>query len=157
PFDDFVEMRLALEILGRQLPDLAEGRVVELEAPVAAEDGDRLVEIVERLALNLDERVVRALQGQLVGDVLIDAGEAAEGMRRDDEAQGWVVGEVEQLLLWLDQRGEHGELRLLEGAEIGVFRQAPALAQPLQHLAQRRLTGEPVLLEAPQRAERSVV
>ena len=63
---------------------------------------------------------------------------------------------MQQLLLRLDQRGEHGELLALEGAEIGVFRDAPALAQPLQHLVEVGLGGEPVLLEPPQLREGGV-
>ena len=47
-----------------------------------------------------------------------------------------LVGQMHQLLLRLDQRGEHAELLPLEGAEIGGFRDAPALAQPLQHLVE---------------------
>ncbi len=71
-------------------------------------------------------------------------------MRRDDEAERALVGQVQQLLLRLDQRGEHGELLALEGAEIGVLGDAPALAQPLQHLVERRLGGEPLVFQPPE-------
>ncbi len=77
-------------------------------------------------------------------------------MGRDDEAQGALVRQMQQLLLRVDQRGEHRELLLLEGAEIGVFRDPPPLAQPLQHLAEVGLGRKPVLFEPPQRAEGGV-
>ncbi len=38
-----------------------------------------------------------------------------------------------------------------------MFGDAAALAQPLEHLAQGRLAGEPILLEPPQRAKGGVV
>ncbi len=137
--DDLADMRLALAVTLRQLPHLRVGGIGKLQAAVAAEHGHRLVEIVERLALHLDHRVVGPLERELVGDLLVDEGEAAEGMGRDDQAERAVVRQVQQLLLRLDQRGEHTELLALEGAEIGVFGDAPALAQPLQHFVQRRL------------------
>src|SRR5205085_4686873 len=147
--DNVADMRLALEILGAELPDLAIGRVRQLEAAVAAIDGDRLVEIVERLALDLDQGIVQALEGKLVGDVLVDEGEAAERVGRNEVAQGSLVGQMKQPLIRLDERIEHGELLLLEGAEVGVFRNAPALAQALENLAEARLGGKPFLLEPP--------
>src|SRR6516164_5626650 len=60
---------------------------------------------------------------------------------------------MHQLLLWLDQRGEELQSLALEGAEIRTFRYAPALAQALQNVAERRLAGEPFRLEPPQRGE----
>ena len=67
-----------------------------------------------------------------------------------------LVGQMQQLLLRLDQRGEHRQLLPLEGAEIGGFRDAPALAQPFQHLVERRLGREPILLE-PHSAAKAVL
>ncbi len=148
--DDVADMRLAREIGGRELPHLRIGRVRQLEAPVAAEHGDRLVKVVERLALHLDQGVVGSLERELVGDILVDEGDPAERMRRDDEAQRALVRQMQQLLLRLDQRGEHGELLPFEGAEIGVLGNAPSLAQPLEHFIERRFGDEPVLLEPPQ-------
>lgn len=150
-------MRLARDVLRAQPPDLRPGRVGKLQAAVAAEDRDALEEIVERLALHLDEGVVRAFEREPVGDVFVEEGEAAERVRRDDHPQGPIVGQMEQLLLRLKERREHLLLLPLEGAEIGVFGQPPALAQPLEHLVERGLGAEKVLFEAPERGEGGVV
>ncbi len=70
-------MRLALEIGLGQRPDLAVARIVQLEPSIAAEQRNTLVQIVERLALHLDQGVVRAFESQPVGDVLIDEQQSA--------------------------------------------------------------------------------
>src|SRR5665213_533914 len=110
-------MRLARQILGHEPPDAGIGRIPQLQAPVAAEDGDAFIEVVQRFALNRYGSVVGAFERQAVGNVLENKGQAAERMRADDEAQRALVGQMQQLFLGLDQRGEHGALLRLEGAE----------------------------------------
>ena len=43
-----------------------------------------------------------------------------------------------------------------EGPEIGMFRDAAALPQPLQHVAERWFGAEPFRLETPQRGKRGI-
>ena len=54
-----------------------EGRIVQPQPAVAAEHRDRLGEIVERLALHADQRVVAPLQVEPLGDVVEQIGDAA--------------------------------------------------------------------------------
>ena len=130
---------------------------MKLEPAVAAEHGDALEQIVQRFPLDLEQGVVRAFERQAVGDVLVHKNEAAQRMRRYRHAQRAIVRQVHQLALRLDQGGEHLELLALEGAKVGVFRNAAALAQPLQEFVERWLAGEPVLLQSPQPGKRRVV
>ena len=104
--DDVADMRLAVEIRFGEAPDPAIGRIVQFEPSVAAEHGDRLEQIVERLALHLDQRVVRPFEREPVGHVLIDKNQAAQRMRRDRHAEGPPVRQMQQLAFRLDQRGE---------------------------------------------------
>src|SRR6185437_6416754 len=87
---------------------------------------------------------------QAVGDVLVDEQETTQRVRRHRHAEGAAVGQMHQLVLRLDQRGEEPDLLPLEHPEIGKFRNAPALAQALQNLVERGMAGEPVLLDAPE-------
>jgi len=93
------------------------GRVRQLEAAIAAVDRDRLVKVSSVSRWTSISVLYRPLECQLVGDVLVDEGEAAERVGRHEVAQGALVGQMEQALIRLDERGEHGELLLLEGAE----------------------------------------
>src|SRR5258708_22465338 len=63
------------------------------------------------------------------------------------------VGDVDQLFQGIEQRGEQLEALALERREVGVFRQAPLLAQHLQDLAVAGLVAQPALVELPQLGE----
>ena len=154
--DDVADMRLADQLALGQIPDLAVGRVMQFQPAVAAEQGCPLVQIVEGLALDLDQRVVGAFERQAVGHVLIDEDQAAQRVRRHPHAERPPVRQMHQLVLRLDQRGEQAELVALENPEIGIFGDPAALAQPLQHLVERGTAGEPLLLDAPQPGERGI-
>ena len=60
-----------------ELPHARERRIVQAQAAVAAEHRDRLGEVVERLALHLDQRVVAAFEVEPLGDVVEQIGDAA--------------------------------------------------------------------------------
>src|SRR5208282_2303666 len=83
-------------------------------------------------------------------------GEPAERMRRYGQQQGAVVRQMHQLLLPVYQRGEELQALAPEGPEIGMFRDATALPQPLQHVAERGFCCEPLCLEAPQYGKRGI-
>jgi len=61
---------------------------------------------------------------------------------------------MHQLLLRLDQRSEQPHAFMLEGAEIGPFRDAAALTQPLENITERGFGGEPLGFEAPTMRQR---
>src|SRR5205085_1842685 len=82
--------------------------------------------------------------------------EDAHRMRRHRHAERPAVGQMHQLGLRFDQRGEETELLPLEQAKIGKFRNPPAFAQTLQNLVERRVAGKPVLLDAPELGKRGV-
>ena len=58
------DVRMLVERLGRELPHALEGRIVQPHAAVAAEHRHRLGQMVERLALHLDQRVVAAMHAR---------------------------------------------------------------------------------------------
>ena len=153
PLDDIADMRLPLEIGFGQRPDLSVTRIMQLQPPIAAKQRNALIEVVERLALHLDQGVVRAFQSQPVGDVLVDEKQPAQRVRRHRDAERPVIGQVHQLVLRLDQGGEQPKLLPLEEPEIGEFRDAAALAQAFENLVERWMPGEPILLDAPQPGE----
>ena len=88
PLDHVGDVRLGAEELGAQAPDPRIGRIGELEAAVAAEHRHPFVKVVESIALDVDQGVVGALEGESVGHVLEGQEQAAHGMGRDDHAQG---------------------------------------------------------------------
>jgi hypothetical protein len=106
--------------------------------------------MVEGSALYLDQRVVRAFEGQAVADVFVNEGQPAERVWRYCQLQSPPVGQMHELVPWLDQRGEQRASLALEGSKIGEFRKAAGFAQAIEDFAQRGLTGEPCLLNSPQ-------
>ena len=70
-------MRLACEIVLRQSPDLQVGRVVELQAAIAAVHRDPLEQIVEGRSPHLGQGIAGSLEGQPVGHILVNEGEPA--------------------------------------------------------------------------------
>src|SRR5690606_21302094 len=90
------DVGLSVEQVGVELPELAEGTVVQRQPAVGAVDHHRFVEIVERCALYCDHRVGGALQGELARDVVIGKQQAAGGIGADQQAQGRAVGQVQQ-------------------------------------------------------------
>ncbi len=75
-------------------PQFLEGGVVELEAPVRAEQRHRLGKVVERFALRVEQLVVAALELVFLGKVLVEIGDAAERMLLADHMQRAPVGEI---------------------------------------------------------------
>ena len=147
---EVAQVRLPAQILFAQLPQLGQGGVAQLQPPVAAEDGDALVQVVQRRPLDGDQRVVGTFQIQPVGDVLVGEDQAAQGVGADDAAQGGSVGEVQKRIHGLGEGAELGDLFLLEGPEVGVFGEPPQLPQPFQHLGQTRFGVQPAGVDAPQ-------
>ena len=144
-------MRPFLQRAARQAPDLQQGRVEELEAPVGGEHGDAFLEAVERLALHVDQRIVAALQREALGGVVVEIGEAAVGALRRDHVDGAAVEQVPPVLVF--------RAGLVAGQDLGLpvavvhhLGQPRQLAQAVEQLAVGRLGGEPVGVELPQRA-----
>ena len=91
-------MRLALQFLGAQVPDAGEGGIVQLEPAVGPEHGHAFDQRVQRRRLHLDQGVVVGFQRQLLADVFVEEGEAAEGMRLADHPHGLAAGQVPEFL-----------------------------------------------------------
>jgi hypothetical protein len=79
---------------------------MELQPAVAAIDCDALEEVVERGPPHLGQGIAGAFEGQAIADVLVNKGKAAEWMRRDGQQQGAAIGQMQQILLRPDDRGE---------------------------------------------------
>jgi hypothetical protein len=147
---DLVDVRPLVEGAARQPPDLGERRVVQLEAPVGLEHRHALLEAVERLALGVDEGVVAALQGEPLGHVVVEIGEAAVGALRRGHVDGAAVEQMPPVLVFLSG--------LVAGEDLGFpvavvdlhLRQARQLAQAVEHLRVGRLGLQPVGIERPQ-------
>src|SRR5271166_1983427 len=104
---------------------------MQLQAAIAAVNGDAFEEMVESGAPHLGQRVARAFERQAVADVLVDEGQAAEWMRRDGQQQSAAVGKMKQILLRSNDRGEQPQLVALVRPEIGGFGETASLPQTL--------------------------
>jgi hypothetical protein len=79
-------MGAAGQHLGREPPHAGKDRIIEAQPPVAAEHGDRFGQVVQRRALDADQRVVAALEIEPFGDVLEQVDHAAFGIGRGDDS-----------------------------------------------------------------------
>ena len=61
-FDQFADMRLGVQFLGRQIPDMAIGRIGQAQPPIRGKNSDPFIEIVQGLAMNGKRGLVGALQ-----------------------------------------------------------------------------------------------
>ena len=145
----FLDVGLGLERIGIELPELGEGRVVELEAAVGAQQRDAFLEVVQRLALYADQLVVAAFERQLVGHVLIEIGDAAEGVLLAHDVQRAAVGQVPPVLARLD-RGIGGELLGAPLAVVCLLRDAALVPEPVKDFGIGRVTVEPIGIERPE-------
>ena len=89
--------------VSRHMP--REGRIVQVEPPVAAEHRDALGERFERFALHADQRLVAAHQLEPLGHVVEQIGDAAFRVGRGDDAQRAAVGQVPFVLRAARARG----------------------------------------------------
>ena len=155
-FDELADMGFARQHFLVELPDTGVARVVELQPSVGAEDGDALVQVVQRRPLHGDQGVARPLQLEPVGDVLEKEQQTAEGMTADAHPERGAVGQMTELLQRLDERGIEIQALFLEGREVGHLGQAAPLMQQVQGFALRGFGGEPVLVEPPHPGEGGV-
>ena len=149
--DDLVDVRTLAQRAARQAPDLREGRVEELQAPVGGEHGDAFLQAVERLALHVDQGIVAALEREALGGIVVEIGEPAVGPLRRDHVDGAAVEQVPPVLV-LRAGLVAGQDLGLPVAVVADLGQARQLAQPVEHLAVGRLGGQPVGVEQPQLA-----
>ncbi len=130
--DDFGDVRAALQADRPSSCQIArERRIVQAQAAVGSEHRDAFVEMIERLALDADQRVVAALEIEPLGDVLVNPGGAALRMRVDDDAQRLPVGHVPPLLARL-HRAVGGEQIGAPGTEVGLLGKLPLRAQAIE-------------------------
>src|SRR3546814_1647206 len=80
-------MRLAVQQVGVDLPELREGAVIQRQPAVRAVDHHGFVEVVERGALHGDHGVGGALQRQLPSDVVIGEQQAAGRIDRKSTSE----------------------------------------------------------------------
>src|SRR5262249_26868927 len=91
-------MRFAREFARVEVPDPGERRIVEFEPAIEPEDSDTFLQRIERGGLHLHKGVVGALERELLGYVLVEIGESAEGMRLDNDAKCLTGGYVPEFL-----------------------------------------------------------
>ena len=129
---------------------------MQAHAPVGRKHRDRLGQVIERLALHLDQRIVAAMHVEPFGDVVVEIRDAALGVGRGDHAQRAPVGQMPQVFPGLV--GAIGLVQLvLPLAEVLFLRQLAAAAQLLEHGAVARVLVEECGVELEQRAESGVV
>ena len=126
------------------------------QAAVAAEHRDRFGQVVERLALHADQRVVAPRQIEPLGDVVEQIGHAALRIGRGDDAQRAAVRQVPEVLLRLG-RAIGFVQRGLPGPEVLLLRQLARRAQLVEHGRIGRRLVEEAGVEVPQRAIGGVV
>ncbi len=153
---DRFDMRPVGEIGGIEPPHLHEGRIEQPQPAIAAEHRDRFGEIVERLALHPDQRVVAALEIEPLGDVVEQVDHAAFRVRRGDDPHGAAARQVPEVFLGFE-RAVGLVQRRLPLAEVRLVGQPARGAQLVEH----RRVGRPLVeergVEVPQRTIGRVV
>ena len=149
-------MRMLIERFVRQLPHALERRIMQPDAAVAAEHRHRLGQMIERLALHLDERVVAAVHVQPLGDVVVEICDAAFRIGRGDDAQRAAVRQMPHVLLRLDDAIGLVQL-LFPLPEILLLGQLAFTAQCIEHRRIGRRLVEKAGVEFEQRTKGGVV
>ena len=134
----------------------AKAGIEQPQPPVAGEHRDRLGEVVERLALHPDQRVVAPFEIEPLGDVVEQIDHAAFGIGRGDDAQRAAVRQVPGVLLGLD-RAIGLVQRRLPLAEVLLLGQLARGAQLVEHGGIGRALVEEAGVEVPERAIGGVV
>ena len=149
---DLVDVWPLVEGAAREPPDLRQCRVVQLEPAVGLEHRDALLEAVQRLALGVDQGIVAALQGEPLGHVVVEIGQAAVGALGACDVDGAAVEQVPPVLV-LGAGLVAGEQPRLPVAVAHLhLGQARQLAQAVEDLGICGLGGEPVGIQRPQLA-----
>ena len=139
-----------------QIPQGREGGVAQLQFPVEAEHGHRFGEMIQRFSLDPHQRVVIALQRQLLGDVLEYPCHAAFLVRIGNDTQRLAVAEMPEFMAWLDSLVNF-ELRFAPFAPVRPLGELPGLAEGVDDLRIGRLAGKEALVQIPQRLEAGIV
>ena len=149
---ELVDMRALAELVERQLPDRRETGIAERQAAVGAEHRDRLGQRVDGRSLDVEQRLVEALEPELLGDVLEDIDHAAIGARRRrdhiDRAPVWQVPGI--VLARGCEIVGGAEVLGAPGMVVGLGRQQAFGAQAVEDLAFLEAGPEPVGIEAPE-------
>ncbi len=148
--DDLVDMRGRGGALGRELPELGESRVGELEAPVRTEHGNALTQRIQRLALGARERVEARFQGEALGLVVEEIGDAALRIGAGDDMDGAPIRQIPPILAGA-RRGIGGVHLGLPGAIVAELGQTTLSAQAIEDLAIARARVEEARIERPER------
>ncbi|MCY1217723.1 hypothetical protein D9M72_296480 [compost metagenome] len=137
-------------------PDRAERRVRQANAAIGPKHGDAFGEMVDRLALNLNERIVARFEIDLLGQVLEHPGDPALRAGGREDAQRLAVRQVPEVALRVERLidGKRGGLPLFP---VELLRQLAAGAQPVKHFAIVGLALEEADVEVPQTLEGLVV
>ena len=93
---------MLLERIVRKLPHALERGIVQPDPPIASKDRHRLSQMVECLALHLDERVVTTVHIKSFGHVVVEIGHTAFWIWRSDNAQRAPVGQMPSVLFRFD-------------------------------------------------------
>ncbi len=155
-FDHGFDVRTLAQHGGIDPPHARESRIEQAYAPVAAEHRERLGQVVEGLALHVDQRVEAAFEVEPLGHVVEQIGGAAVGMRRGHDAQGAPVGEVPFMRHRVARAVGRVELRL-PLAEVLLLGQLAVVAQTVEHRGVGRPLVEKAGIEVPQRAVGGIV
>ena len=156
-FDDPLEVDPLDQVVLADGPEAGKGLVVQPQPAVGAEHHDRVVELVERRLLHLDQGVVLGAQPHLAGDVRIEQQQAAHRVRLADQPQGAAVGQRPAVVRLGSEGLVAGQLGGLPLGVVGRLGKPLALAQPVEDLPVCRPLGQPGGVEAPQVRKSGVV
>ena len=154
-----LELRLTFQLGRLETPQTLKGVVVELQPAIGPEHGDRLVQLVQGGALDIDQRVVARPQGQLVCLVLEDQHQAAQRVALAGDPQRAAIRQRPELVRCLFGRGlvVARQLVRLPACEISLFRQKALLAHAVKELAVGRTVVEPGIIQLEQAGKGRVV
>ena len=145
---DLVDVRAFAQDRRIDSPKFRKGRVEQLHAPVRPERRHPFLERVERLALHIGERGDLGRERVALRRIVIEIGDAAFRIGAHDDAQRPPIGQVPHGFAWLD-RLVSAQLLRLPGAEVHLFGQLTAGAQPVEDLAVARPLIEEGRLKRP--------
>src|SRR5262245_35279019 len=123
---------MLLECVVRKLPHALERGIVQPDPTIASKDCYRLRQMIECLALHLDERVVTTMHIKALGHVVVEVGHAAFRIWRSNNAQRAPVGKMPSVFFGLDR--PIGFVKLLPPlAEVLLLRQLSLVAQTIEY------------------------
>ena len=92
--DHLADVRLLGKRRGVEAPHAGERRIEQLELAIGAEQRHPFMQIVDGFALDADQLAILAFEPDLLGDIVIEIGDAAERMQLGDHPERLAARQV---------------------------------------------------------------